>query len=316
MARVTAEISVRRQVAGAALAAFGGVCLAVQGRINGQLGHLMHDGVFAALISTGLGLMILVTAVAALPSSRTGVVRLSASLRAGKLRWWQTLGGVCGAYVITAQGITIAALGVAVFTVAVVAGMVVSGLVVDRAGLGPGGVEPVSVPRAFAAGLAVFAVLVAVSNKLGNPAGLWLAVLPATAGLGLGWQTAMNGRVRQVAGDVVVPTMVNFLTAIGALVVACVVDVTVRGWPLAPPGHWWLYIGGPLGISAVMTAVFAVRLIGVLVLSLASIAGQLVGAVGLDILVPTAGGLSVVSVIGATITMVAVAVAGLRQRRL
>src|SRR3712207_1698340 len=51
------------RVAGAALAALGGVALAVQGRINGQLGHLMHDGVFAALISFGTGTILLVAAV-------------------------------------------------------------------------------------------------------------------------------------------------------------------------------------------------------------------------------------------------------------
>jgi transporter family-2 protein len=215
--------------------------------------------------------------------------------------------------VIAAQGITVATLGVAVFTVAVVSGMVVSGLVVDRAGIGPGGPQPVTAPRAIAAGLAVVAVLVAVSNKLGNPAGLWLAVLPATAGLGMAWQTAVNGLVRGVAGDVVVPTMVNFLTGTAALIVACAVDLALRGTPVALPGQWWLYAGGVLGIGAIMTAVFAVRLIGVLLLSLSSVAGQLIGAVGLDIVVPTTGGLSPVSVIGATITMVAVAVAAVRR---
>jgi bacterial/archaeal transporter family-2 protein len=313
MGPVTAEITLSQRVAGAALAGFGGICMAVQGRVNGQLGHVMRDGVFAALISTVIGLALLVIGVAARPESRRGAGRLVAALRAGKLPWWQSLGGLSGAYVISAQGITITSLGVAVFTVAVVSGMVVASLAVDRAGLGPGGARPITTTRALAAGLAVVAVLVAVSNKFGDPAGLWLAVLPAIAGLGIAWQAAVNGRVRQAADDVVVPTMVNFLTASAALIVACATDVALRGWPLAPPGQWWLYLGGLLGVFAVGTAVFAVRLIGVLVLSLSSVAGQLVGAVGLDIVVPTAGGLSVVSIVGATITMVAVAVAGARR---
>lgn len=313
MAPVTAEITMTQRVAGAALAAVGGICLAVQGRVNGQLGHLLHDGVFAALCSFTIGLLLLVSAVAAIPASRRATGRLLAALRTGKLGWWQCLGGVCGAYVIAAQGIAITSLGVAVFTVAVVAGIVISGLAVDRAGIGPGGPRPVTARRAFAAGLALAAVLVAVSNKLGSPVSLWLAVLPATAGLGIAWQIAVNGQVRQAADDVVVATMVNFLAATGALVVACAVDVALRGWPLGPPGQWWLYVGGLLGVGAVATAVFAVRLIGVLVLSLASVGGQLLGAVGLDIVVPTAGGLSAVSVIGASITMVAVAVAAAKR---
>lgn len=313
MALVTADVSPARRVVGAAVAAFGGVCLAVQGRVNGQLGHVLHDGVIAALISFGIGLVLLVSVVSVIPATRRGTARLIDGLRAGRLRWWQCLGGACGAYVIAAQGITVATLGVAVFTVAVVSGMVASGLVVDRLGVGPGGPRPITAPRALAAALAVVAVLVAVSNKLGNPAGLWLAVLPASAGVGIAWQTAVNGLVRLEANDVVVPTMVNFLIGTVALITAGAIDVALRGMPAPLPGHWWLYIGGVLGIGAIMTAVFAVRLIGVLLLSLASVAGQLVGAVGLDIVVPTAGGLSVVSVIGATITMVAVAVAGLRR---
>ncbi len=313
---MTAEISTPQRVVGAAVAAFGGVCLAVQGRVNGQLGHLLHDGVFAALVSFSIGLVLLVAFVASVPATRRGTARLLNGLRAGRLRWWQCLGGTCGAYVIAAQGITIATLGVAVFTVAVVAGMVASGLLVDRAGIGPGGPQPVTTPRAVAAVLAVAAVVVAVSNKFGNPTGLWLAVLPATAGVGIAWQVAVNGLVRREADNVVVPTMVNFLTGTVALAVASAVDLGFRGWPGALPGHWYLYVGGPLGIGAIITAVFSVRLIGVLLLSLASVAGQLVGAIGLDIVVPTVGGgLSVVSVLGATITMVAVGMASVRSRR-
>ena len=313
MASVPAEITTTQRVAGVTLAAFGGILFAVQGRVNGQLGHVLHDGVFAALVSTGIGLVLLVIAVAVRQAARKGGARLVAGLRAGRLRWWQCLGGACGAYVIAAQGITVTTLGVAVFTVALVSGMVASGLVVDRAGIGPGGPRPVTARRAMAAALAVVAVLVAVSNKFGNPADLWLAVLPATAGIGIAWQTAVNGLVRRESGDVVMATMVNFLTAIAALIAACAVDLALRGWPAAAPGQWWLYVGGLLGAGGVLTAVFAVRLIGVLVLSLASVAGQLIGAVGLDIVVPTAGGLSAVSVIGATITMVAVAVAAVRR---
>jgi transporter family-2 protein len=311
---VTAETSTAQRVAGAALAAFGGICLAVQGRVNGQLGHLLHDGVFAALISFSIGLVLLVATVVAVPATRRGTGRLVVGLRTGRLRWWQCLGGTCGAYVIAAQGITVATLGVAVFTVATVAGMVASGLAVDRAGLGPAGPQPVTGPRAAAAVLAAGAVVVAVSNKFGSPAGLWLAVLPATAGLGMAWQTAMNGLVRREVDDVVVPTMVNFLTGSVALALAFAVELILRGAPAPLPGQWYLYVGGVLGIGAISTAVFAVRLIGVLLVGLASIAGQLVGAVGLDIVVPAAGGgLSVVSVIGAALTMVAVAIGSSRR---
>jgi bacterial/archaeal transporter family-2 protein len=302
-------------VAGAALAAVGGVALAVQGRVNGQLGHLMNDGVFAALFSFGIGAVLLVVAVAATPSARAGLRRLRSSVRGGRLRVWQCLGGAFGAWLVTTQGLTVSILGVAVFTVAAVAGQVVASLWVDRQGIGPAAAQPVTPARALGAGLAVLAVVVAVSGHgtTGQPGGLWWALLPAVAGVGLAWQLAVNGLVRVESGNVVVPTMVNFTVGTLVLVLAASVDLLVRGLPQPPPDDWWLYTGGPLGIVAVLTAVTAVRYTGVLVLGLGSVAGQLVGAVALDLVSPAAGGLSVTSVIGAGLTMAAVAVAALRR---
>jgi transporter family-2 protein len=304
----------RVRVAGAALAAVGGVALAVQGRINGQLGHVLHDGVLAALISFGMGTVLLATAVAATPSARAGVIRLRNSVRAGRLRFWQCLGGACGAFLVTAQGVTVATLGVAVFTIAVVAGQVVASLAVDRAGLGPAEAQPVTLPRAVGAALAVVAVVIAVSDHAAIEAGgLWWALLPAVAGLGLAWQAAVNGLVRVESDHIVVPTLVNFSVGTVALILATAVDFTVRGMPDGLPGVWWYYVGGPLGIITIMTAVAAVRFTGVLLLGLASVAGQLTGAVLLDIVVPTGGGLTAASVIGTAITMVAVGVAAIRR---
>lgn len=303
-------------MAGAALAAVGGVTLAVQGRVNGQLGHLIGDGVFAALFSFGIGAVLLVVAVAVTPSARAGLLRLRTSVRGGRLRVWQCLGGACGAWMVTTQGLTVSILGVAVFTVAAVAGQVVASLWVDRRGIGPGAAQPVTPLRAAGAAIAVVAVVVAVSGhgSSGAPGGLWWALLPATAGLGLAWQLAVNGLVRAASANVVVPTMVNFSVGTLVLVLAASVDALVRGLPEPPPGDWWLYLGGPLGIVTVLTAVTAVRFTGVLVLGLGSVAGQLAGAVLLDAVVPTAGGgLSAASVIGAALTMVAVVVATVRR---
>lgn len=307
----------RLRAAGAALAALGGVALAVQGRINGQLGHELHDGLFAALISFSVGSVLLLTVLPILPAARAGVGRLRKALRDQALRPWQMLGGACGAVLVTTQGITVSFLGVAIFTVAVVAGQIVCSLPVDRAGLGPGGPQPITLPRAMGALLAVVAVIISVSDHAAvtSSGGLWWAVLPAVAGCGLAWQAAVNGRVRVAADNVVVPTVVNFLVGTCALALAAVVDVIIRGWPAVPPGQWYLYVGGPLGIVAILTAVTAVRVTGVLLLGMASVAGQLIGAVLLDVLVPTAGGLSATTLIGIGLTMVAVGIAAIHVRR-
>jgi transporter family-2 protein len=132
--------------------------------------------------------------------------------------------------------------------------------------------------------------------------------------MGLAWQAAVNGQVRMAAANVVVPTVVNFLVGTSVLVLAAIVDVIIRGWPAMPPDQWWLYIGGALGIVAIITAVSAVRVIGVLLLGMSSVAGQLIGAVLLDVFVPTAGGLSPTSLIGIAVTMVAVGIAAIRPK--
>jgi transporter family-2 protein len=307
----------RLRTAGAALAALGGMGLAVQGRINGQLGHQLHDGVLAALISFSVGSVLLVAALPILPAARAGVGRLREALRTMALRPWQLFGGTCGAFLVTMQGLTVSILGVAVFTVAVVAGQIVSSLPVDRAGLGPGGPQPITLPRAVGASLAVIAVIVSVYDHgaVTDPGGLWWAVLPAVAGLGLAWQTAVNGQVRVAADNVVVPTVVNFLVGTSALVVAAVVDVAIRGLPESLPTQWWLYTGGTMGIVAIMTAVTAVRVTGVLLLGMSSVAGQLTGAVLLDVFFPAGDAeLSVTSLVGIALTMVAVGIAAIRVK--
>lgn len=298
------------------LAVLAGVCLATQGRINGELGARLQDGVFAGLVSNGLGLIVLVALVLLTPMGRRGVGRLTQALREGKLRWWQCLGGFAGAYLLFTQGAAITALGVAVFTVATVSGQLLSSLVVDRAGLGPAGPKPVTGWRVLGAGMAVGAVVLAVQGQLDESEALWLFVLPALAGFGLAWQAAVNGQVRDVAGNALAATFVNFSAGTVLLVAGAVVDVLIRGWPSALPGEWWLYTGGAFGMVVIGSSAIVVRVIGVLLLSLCVVAGQLLGAVLLDVFVPARSAeLTITEVLGTVITLVAVFVAAIPTRR-
>ncbi|NED54903.1 DMT family transporter [Micromonospora aurantiaca] len=310
-------LSTGRRVAGVGLATASGVMVAVQSRINGELGVRLADGIAAAVVSFGVGLLILLVLVPATPGGRRGLVALRGALRAGTLRPWQCLGGVCGAFLVATQGLTIGALGVAVFTVAVVAGQSGSSLLVDRAGIGPAGRQPVTPNRLIGAVLTVLAVLLAVGDRLGDPRALALALLPLAAGVGIAWQQAVNGRVRAASGSAMTATLVNFTVGTAALLVTFAVDLAVRGRPAgAFPDEPWLYLGGPLGIVFIALAAALVRFTGVLLLGLATIAGQIVGAVLLDLLLPTAAshpGLD--TLLGAALTMVAVLVAAFGPAR-
>ncbi|ONI85795.1 hypothetical protein ALI144C_11785 [Actinosynnema sp. ALI-1.44] len=297
------------------VAVIAGVLLASQGRINGQLGARLHDGVIGGLISTAFGFVALVTSVVCAPAGRRSAGRVAAALRKRDLRWWECLGGCVGAYFIVTQGLTITALGVAVFTVATISGQLVSGLFVDRAGLGPGGPQPITRWRVLGAALAVGAVTLAVQEQFVRPQSVALFVLPAIAGFGMAWQSAVNGQVKDAAGNPVVAATVNFAAASTTLLIFAVGDVILRGWPVEFPGEWWLYAGGAFGIVVVGISAAAVRAVGVLVLSLCLVSGQLLGALVLDILVPARGAqLSFTEVLGVVITLFAAVVAALPLR--
>ncbi|MFF0718523.1 DMT family transporter [Micromonospora sp. NPDC003816] len=309
-------MSAGRRAGAVALGAVAGVAVATQSRINGELGVRLDDGVAAALVSFGLGLLVLVVLGVATGNGRRGLTALRATLGTGRLRPWQCLGGVCGAFLVFTQSATVGTLGVAVFTVAVVAGQSGSSLVVDRAGVGPSGPQPVTLARLAGAVLTVAAVLLAVGDRLAEPATIGLALLPLLAGVGVAWQQAVNGRVREATRSTVTATLVNFAVGTAALLAVFAVSLAVRGVPAGDlPAEPWLYLGGPIGVTFIAVAAAVVRLTGVLLLGLATVAGQVVGAVLLDVLLPSAQTRPATStVLGAALTLVAVAVAALGGR--
>jgi transporter family-2 protein len=297
-----------RRAAGVGLALLVGALLAVQSRINGELGQRLHDGVLAALISFGSGLLVLLAATAVSARLRAGVRRVAEAVRRYELHWWHLCGGASGAYLVACQGLTIGSIGVAVFTVAAVAGQAASGLVVDRLGLGPAGPQPVTAARVAGAAGAVVAVLVAVSDRLAAPAALGLAALPLMAGFALSWQQAVNGRVAAAARAPTPAALVNFTAGTAVLVAVASVSTALRGVPSAFPPQAWLYAGGLLGIPVIVLAALVVRWIGVLLLGLATVAGQIVAALALDLVSPAAERpLSPVTVLGCLLALASVA---------
>nr|WP_221333175.1 DMT family transporter [Nocardia transvalensis] len=298
-----------------------GAGVAVQGRVNGALGERLQDGIAAAVISFGSGLAVLCVVYVVNGSLRAGVRRTWRAVADGGLRWWQLPGGLCGAFFVACQGLTVAAIGVTAFTVATVAGQLTSSLAVDRLGVGPTGRTPVTTMRLAGAALALAAVVVSAAGGSGSdhppsaagdlvrgvPPAV-LVLLPALAGIGLAWQQAMNGRIGVVGGPYSA-TLVNFATGLVGLLVVESLVLARTGWPDHLPSAPWLYLGGVIGVVFIALAALAVRWIGVLLLGLTSVAGQLLAAVVLDIAAPAGPGLSGTTVAGVLLTLVAVAVA-------
>jgi bacterial/archaeal transporter family-2 protein len=296
-----------------------GTLTAVQARINGQLSVELGNGLEAAVFSFGSGLVILVVIVALVRPVRTGVLRVPAAVRSGALKWWHVLGGVLGGFFVGVQTAAVPVLGVAVFTVAVVAGQSSNSLVVDRAGLGPAGKQAITPSRVVSAVVAIVAVTVAVSNRFGSGDFSVGAVLLAfSAGLVIAVQQAINGRVARAAQNPMSATFYNFALGTVALGMAfgLVWAVVGQGPSPLPGGPWWLYLGGVIGIVFIAIASWAVPLVGVLLFAVVTIAGQLSGALMLDVVAPTAGtDLAINLVIGVLLAFVAVAIAARGRMR-
>jgi transporter family-2 protein len=93
------------------------------------------------------------------------------------------------------------------------------------------------------------------------------------------------------------------------------VHATSVGWPAAMPTEPWLYAGGAVGCVFIAMQAALVRRVGVLVLALGIVAGQLSAALALDLLLPTSDhGVGIATLGGTVLALVAVALSGVRRR--
>lgn len=303
-------------IAAVGIAVISGALTALQTRVNSQLALELGDGVLSSVISFGSGLIILAIIVLVAPTGRHGIRRLRDSVAARQTPWWYLIGGVFGAFFVVSQGLTAAVLGVALFTIAVVATQTITGAVIDGVGLGDLPKRPVTVLRVVASLLALAAVVFTGLAELRVDVPIALLTLPLLAGIGVGYQQAINGQVRHVSQSALTATFLNFLTGTVVLVVAVVIHTLVVGWVATFPSNPLLYTGGAIGVLFIGGAAAVVRTIGVLLLGLGTIAGQLLGALVLDLVIPISGrGLPMTTVVGTLLTLVAVSLAVLSAQR-
>lgn len=292
----------------------GGVMGAVQSRINADLAAELGDGFTAAAISFGSGLVIILLLLVVMPRVRSRSRAFWQDLRTGGFPWPLALGGLGGATFVLGQGLSVGLIGVALFIVCVVAGQTVTGLVVDRVGLGPGGVRHLTPTRVIGAVMMVASVALAMSGGIASEAPWYLLALPMVAGVAMGLQQAVNGRVSQHSGHFMVATLGNFVDGTTALVIAALVHALVVGAPQAPPANPLLYLGGAIGVVFIAMAAHLAGPLGVLTLAMATISGQILGSVALDAW-GGQGHLTPATIAGAVLTLLAALVtAGLRRR--
>lgn len=288
----------------AALAA--GVCGAVQPKINAVLGTRVGSSLVASLVNFAVALVLVIVALALRSTTR----RRIAGIASWPVPWWTLTAGLGGAVVVLAGVVAVETIGVALFSIAFFAGQLTFGLVVDRLGIGPGGKRPITAARLEAVALALVAVVV---SQVGRPQGEFapeLVVFVVAAGAAVALQSAFNGRITVATKDPVTATAVNVVVGATALVVVLAVVSAAQGLgPLDWPDEPWLYTGGALGVTVVLSLAAATAALGVLRTTVAMLAAQLITAFVVDWVIdnetPTAG------VIGGALLIVgAVAIVG------
>lgn len=257
----------------------------MQAGISGQLAHELNDGIMAALISN-IGGTIFTGIFLFNPEVRRKGRKLFQDVISGKFAKWQLLGGVAGAIYISTASSTVSIIGTGLFTVVLVASQNMSGIVVDRFGLSSGSRKKITPKRSAAALIGIAAVLLSVTDFQGKI--LWVPIAAVVvAGLAVTVQFALNGRVTKVANSQV-SAFINFpMSMITVSITLIVMNIFGKSWNTWP-NQWWLYTAGFLGAVVVFLAAATIRTLGVLLFGLASVAGQLITSIALDVILPNA----------------------------
>jgi transporter family-2 protein len=301
------------------LAALSGVLIALQARANGELSYLLDNGLQAALISFGSGLIIIFTITLFNSKIKEGIKNLRTAVTNNEIARWKLFAGALGGSFIAIQTQIVPLIGVAIFSVASIAGQTAMSLFVDRIGLTGGGKKPISPRRVLAAVLTVLAVLVSVWDRIDAQN---LSVLAVTAGgisgAIVGFQRALNGQINEYSHQSFTTSLLNFVTGTSFLLVLIAIGLILGTNELSPlpSGPWWIYTGGILGVTYIAFTSTIVQHLGVLTFTLFSVGGQLVAALVIDLVSPTKGvSVSAYLVTGIVMTYAGVIAGGVGSSR-
>ena len=301
------------------LAALSGLMIALQARANGELSHRLNNGLEAALVSFGSGLIIIAAIAAFNPSIKEGIKNLRAAVANKEIARWKLLAGALGGSFVAIQTHIVPLIGVAIYSVASIAGQTAMSLVVDRIGLTGGGKKLISGRRVAAAVLTVLAVFVSVFDRIdAKNLSLFAVVLGCIAGAVVGVQRALNGQINEYSHQSFTTSLLNFITGTSLLVILILGGVLIGKIELVPlpVGPWWIYTGGVIGVIYIAFTSTIVQHLGVLTFTLFSVGGQLVGSLVIDLVSPTNGvNVSVYLVTGIVMTYLGVIAGGVSSSR-
>ena len=301
------------------LAALSGVLIALQARTNGELSLRLNNGLQAAFISFSSGLLIIAIISIFNPKIKNGARKLRAAVKAKEIAPWTLFAGALGGAFVAVQTQIVPLIGVAIYSVASIAGQSATSLVVDRIGLTGGGKKPISPRRIAAAIVTVLAVFVSVFDRIdAKNLSLIAVALAGLAGAIVGVQRAMNGLINEHSQQSFTTSLLNFIMGSSVLAITLLIAVAIGKveFVALPAGPWWIYTGGTIGVIYIAFTSTIVQHLGVLTFTLFSTGGTLVGALLIDIILPTKGvNISAYLVSGIVMTFLGVLVGGVNSSK-
>jgi transporter family-2 protein len=301
------------------LAALSGVMIAMQARVNGELSHRLDNGLQAALVSFGSGLLIIALITPFSSQIKDGIKNLRGAIARKEIARWKMFAGALGGSFVAIQTQIVPLIGVAIYSVASIAGQTAMSLVVDRIGLTGGGKKLISVRRLLAAFLTVLAVLVSVWDRIdANNLSMFAVTSAGIAGAIVGVQRALNGQINEYSHQSFTTSLLNFIMGTSFLLLLIVAGIVIGKSHLTPLplGPWWIYTGGTIGVIYIAFTSTIVQHLGVLTFTLFSVGGQLVGSLIIDLVSPTDGvNVSAYLVTGIAMTYAGVIAGGVSSSR-
>ena len=301
------------------LAALSGAMIAVQARVNGELSHQLNNGLQAAFVSFGSGLLIILLITPFSSQIKEGIVNLRSAVTKKEIARWKLLAGALGGSFVAIQTQIVPLIGVAIYSVASIAGQTAMSLIVDRIGLTGGGKKLISPRRVLAAVLTVIAVLVSVWDRIdANNLSMFAVTAGGIAGAIVGVQRALNGQINEHSHQSFTTSLLNFITGTSFLMVLIAIGLVIGRNELSPlpSSPWWIYTGGVIGVIYIAFTSTIVQHLGVLTFTLFSVGGQLVGSLVIDLVSPTKGvSVSAYLVTGIVMTYAGVIAGGVGSSR-
>jgi len=301
------------------LAALSGILISLQARANGELSLRLNNGLQAAFISFGSGLVLIAIISLFNPTIKNGVKRLRAAVAAKEIAPWTLFAGALGGTFVAVQTQIVPLIGVAIYSVASIAGQGATSLIVDRIGLTGGGKKAITPRRIAAAFVTVLAVLISVLDRIeAKDLSLIAVFFAGLAGAIVGIQRAMNGLINEHSQQSFTTSLLNFIMGTTTLGVVLLIAVAIGKveFVALPAGPWWIYTGGVIGVIYIAFTSTIVQHLGVLTFTIFSTGGQLIGALFIDLISPTKGvSVSAYLVSGIVMTFLGVLVGGVNSSK-